>query len=113
MQTLSFATLLVLIALALAPWYTLGLTIAALMLGFIGEEWTHYALHLHPLPSRYYRRLRRHHAFHHTLAGAELAWGVSSPLWDILLRTGGPPSDPDRHQNTVPSMPSGEPSGPS
>jgi 4-hydroxysphinganine ceramide fatty acyl 2-hydroxylase len=99
-QTLPFAALLVLLALALAPWYTLALTIAALMLGFIGEEWTHYALHLHPLPGRYYRRLRRHHAFHHSIVGAELAWGVSSPLWDILLRTGGPPTDPGRNRST-------------
>ena len=104
MQTLPFATLLVLLALAVAPWYTLALTVAALMLGFIAEEWMHYALHLHPLPGGYYRRLRRHHAFHHSLVGAELAWGVSSPLWDRLLGTGGPPSGRPPNQREHPDV---------
>jgi sterol desaturase/sphingolipid hydroxylase (fatty acid hydroxylase superfamily) len=46
----------------------------------------HYAIHHFPMKSRIGSYLRRHHLRHHYL-DADINYGVSSPIWDVVFKT--------------------------
>ncbi len=46
----------------------------------------HYAVHAFRPPKNFMRILWTHHAIHH-YKESDRAFGVSSPLWDVILRT--------------------------
>jgi hypothetical protein len=62
---------------------------AFFLIGYLVYDYTHLALHRCPR-TRLGRALRRWHMLHH-FATPEARWGVSSPLWDRVFRTGGRP----------------------
>src|SRR5262245_59214222 len=86
LSTLPFALVLALASL-LAPLSTLPVFVATILLAYVVEEWIHYAVHFHRLPSRYFAYIRRHHHYHHSRHGQDVAFGLSSGVWDVPLGT--------------------------
>lgn len=59
---------------------------AGFILGYLGYDGTHYAVHHFKLRSRFGKWVRRHHMLHHH-NDHDGGFGVSTPLWDIVFRT--------------------------
>lgn len=55
-------------------------------LGYAIYLFIHYIIHTQKPPKNIFRYLWKHHAYHHYLY-EDKAYGVSSPLWDIIFRT--------------------------
>jgi len=72
----------------------------AFLAGYLAYDLLHYATHHLPMNSAVGRRLKRHHLLHHH-ATPDDRFGVSSPLWDVILRTlprdAGRSESGDRH----------------
>lgn len=68
---------------------------AGMIAGYVMYAWIHYNVHLKP-PHRLFRKLWKHHALHH-FKYPDRAFGVSSPLWDIVFRT-MPPKDSQKER---------------
>jgi sterol desaturase/sphingolipid hydroxylase (fatty acid hydroxylase superfamily) len=66
---------------ALAEPFFAGFTI-----GYLFYDGTHYYVHHFAPTTRWGKFLRRHHMTHH-FADHDGGFGVSSPLWDLVLRT--------------------------
>jgi sterol desaturase/sphingolipid hydroxylase (fatty acid hydroxylase superfamily) len=59
---------------------------AGFVIGYVGYTFIHYILHTwKPIPGLKF--LWTHHLKHHNPAFEDKAFGVSSPLWDLLLGT--------------------------
>lgn len=58
----------------------------AFLLGYLAYDMIHYATHHMPMTSAVGRWLKQHHLRHHHQTPDE-RFGVSSPLWDLILRT--------------------------
>lgn len=69
-----------------APWMQPFL--AFFILGYLAYDYLHYATHHFPMRHPLLHRLKQHHMKHH-FSGVPGRYGVSSPLWDVLLRTMG------------------------
>jgi sterol desaturase/sphingolipid hydroxylase (fatty acid hydroxylase superfamily) len=84
LETLPFALLLGGLSLAFAlP--TAPVLVATLLQCYVIEEWVHYSVHFHSFRWRYFAYIRRHHLYHHSPHGRDVAFGLSSGLWDRLL----------------------------
>jgi sterol desaturase/sphingolipid hydroxylase (fatty acid hydroxylase superfamily) len=59
---------------------------AGFVIGYLFYDGTHYYVHHFTPTSRWGKLLRRHHMTHH-FADHDGGFGVSSPLWDYVLRT--------------------------
>lgn len=55
-------------------------------LGYMYYEWIHYISHHKNLKTRYYKRLKDHHLFHH-FKNDKANFGVSYFFWDHVFRT--------------------------
>ena len=66
---------------------------AGFLLGFIFYDSVHYAIHHRSLSRHWPLRLLKRRHFRHHFRDSEVDFGVTSPLWDRLLRTASPPSD--------------------
>lgn len=60
------------------------------MIGYSLYMWIHYIVHKYPIPAKH-NFWWRHHNIHH-YQQHDRAFGVSSPLWDIIFRTMPEPS---------------------
>jgi cyclopropane-fatty-acyl-phospholipid synthase len=87
-----FAVVLALIGF-LGPLPTLPVFVATILQCYVVEEWIHYAVHFHRLPGRYFAYIRKHHLYHHSRRGGDVAFGLSSGIWDAPLGTRIPSSD--------------------
>ncbi len=56
------------------------------MIGYIGYLGVHYSVHAYKPPKNLLRHLWIHHSIHHHREH-DRAYGVSSPLWDIIFNT--------------------------
>ena len=63
---------------------------AFFLVGFLAYDYLHLAVHRGRPRTRIGRFLRRWHMLHHH-ATPEARWGVSTPLWDHVFRTGNEP----------------------
>jgi hypothetical protein len=68
----------------------LRLAFGGALVAYVAYEAVHYAAHFGRPESPLLRALRRHHLAHHHL-DPRSRWGIGTPLWDRLLRTGGAP----------------------
>jgi sterol desaturase/sphingolipid hydroxylase (fatty acid hydroxylase superfamily) len=59
---------------------------AGFVIGYLFYDGTHYYVHHFTPTTRWGKFLRRHHMTHH-FADHDGGFGVSSPLWDYVLRT--------------------------
>lgn len=81
-------------------WLVMGVHVLVFMpgflLGYLSYAFIHYATHAwKPPKSRFLKNLWRHHALHH-YKHPDKAFGVSTPLWDIVFRT----LPPENKKNT-------------
>jgi sterol desaturase/sphingolipid hydroxylase (fatty acid hydroxylase superfamily) len=58
-----------------------------LIVGYLSYEFIHYGIHQMPWLRRLVKPLASHHLHHH-YADDTRCFGVTSPLWDIVFRTG-------------------------
>lgn len=58
----------------------------AFLAGYLAYDLLHYATHHLPMTGMLGRRLKRHHLLHHYVTPG-MRFGVSSTLWDLVLRT--------------------------
>jgi len=65
-------------------------TLAGIWAGFLYYESVHYRAHLSTSSSGLISWQRRAHFYHH-FVNRERCFGVTSPLWDYVFRTGFPP----------------------
>jgi sterol desaturase/sphingolipid hydroxylase (fatty acid hydroxylase superfamily) len=72
---------------------------AGMVLGYLGYDGTHYAVHHFRQKTRIGRFVKRHHMLHHHIDN-EGGFGVSSPLWDVVFGT-----MPRPKQRAVPGSP--------
>ncbi len=59
---------------------------AGFIVGYLGYDGTHYAIHHFNQRTRLGRYIKRHHMLHHH-ADHDGGFGVSTPLWDFVFRT--------------------------
>ncbi|MBI2522573.1 MAG: sterol desaturase family protein [Bdellovibrio sp.] len=71
--------------LVIAPEY-LSLFMAFFLMGYLSYDYIHYATHHFPMTGPVGRFLRAYHLKHH-YNHKPCKYGVSSPLWDYLLKT--------------------------
>src|SRR5262249_16847373 len=71
----------------LLPVYTLPAFLAGLIQAYIVEEWVHQAVHMYDFRDPYFRYIKRHHSYHHTEKGTELAFGLTNGVWDRVVGT--------------------------
>jgi sterol desaturase/sphingolipid hydroxylase (fatty acid hydroxylase superfamily) len=71
----------------LLPLPTLPTLVATLLMCYVAEEWVHYSVHFHRFRGRYFEYIRRHHLYHHSPHGREVAFGLSNGIWDFLVRS--------------------------
>ena len=55
--------------------------------GYLFYDISHYAIHHFNMHSKFWLVIKNHHMIHH-YQRPELGFGVSSPLWDVILKTG-------------------------
>jgi sterol desaturase/sphingolipid hydroxylase (fatty acid hydroxylase superfamily) len=92
LDSLPFAIVLVLLSF-LAPLPTAPVMVAGILQCYVVEEWVHYTVHFNRFRARYFDYIRRHHLYHHSLRGTELAFGLTSGMWDAILGTRIPAAD--------------------
>ncbi len=56
------------------------------LIGYAGYLFVHYIVHAYPPPKNAFKILWVHHGIHH-YKRQDAAFGVSSPLWDVIFRT--------------------------
>jgi sterol desaturase/sphingolipid hydroxylase (fatty acid hydroxylase superfamily) len=71
----------------LAPWYTAPSLVAGVVLTYVMEEWVHYAVHFEDFGGPYWTYIRRHHMYHHSKIGSEVAFGLTNGVWDVVCDT--------------------------
>ena len=91
-DTVPFAGVLVAASL-LAPVPTWPVFVATILQCYVIEEWIHYVVHFHRFRWRYFEYIRRHHLYHHGARGRDVAFGLTSGVWDVPLGTRIPPRD--------------------
>ena len=60
-----------------------------LLTGYMVYAVVHHATHHWRAEKGWLRRIKRHHALHHSPVAAASRFGVSSALWDVVFRTNG------------------------
>ena len=92
LDSLPFAAAFAFVSL-LAPLPTAPVMVAGLLECYVVEEWVHYTVHFHRFRWRYFDYIRRHHLYHHSPRGGDIAFGLTSGLWDAVLGTRIAPID--------------------
>jgi sterol desaturase/sphingolipid hydroxylase (fatty acid hydroxylase superfamily) len=65
--------------------YGFGVT-AGFLIGYAAYLFVHYMVHAAKPPKNAFKTLWVHHSIHH-FKNQEVAFGVTSPLWDVIFRT--------------------------
>jgi sterol desaturase/sphingolipid hydroxylase (fatty acid hydroxylase superfamily) len=74
------------VALLLPP-ATLLAFLAGLVQAYVVEEWVHHSVHFYHFENLYFRYIKRHHMYHHSRAGGEVAFGLTNGGWDVVYHT--------------------------
>jgi cyclopropane-fatty-acyl-phospholipid synthase len=90
-DTAPFSALFVALAF-LAPLPTAPMFMAGLLQAYIVEEWVHHSVHYYHFGGAYFRYIQRHHRFHHSPVGENVAFGLTNGFWDAVFGTRIPPA---------------------
>jgi 4-hydroxysphinganine ceramide fatty acyl 2-hydroxylase len=90
-DTAPFVVPMALVA-ALLPPHTGFAFLAGLLQAYVVEEWVHHSVHFYHFDNRYFRYIKRHHLYHHSRAGGQVAYGLTSGVWDAAYDTRIPAS---------------------
>jgi sterol desaturase/sphingolipid hydroxylase (fatty acid hydroxylase superfamily) len=71
----------------LAPVYSLSAFLAGFIQAYIIEEWVHHSVHFCQFKGSYFQYIKRHHLYHHSPKGSEVAFGLTNGFWDIACET--------------------------
>jgi hypothetical protein len=71
----------------LAPIHTLPALLAGFVQSYIVEEWVHHSVHFCQFKGTYFQYIKRHHLYHHSPKGSEVAFGLTNGFWDIACET--------------------------
>jgi dihydroceramide fatty acyl 2-hydroxylase len=71
----------------LAPVHTLPAFLAGFIQAYIVEEWVHHSVHFCQFKGRYFQYIKRHHLYHHSPKGSEVAFGLTNGFWDVACET--------------------------
>jgi sterol desaturase/sphingolipid hydroxylase (fatty acid hydroxylase superfamily) len=71
----------------LFPLATGPMLVAGIAAGYVVEEWVHHSVHFYRFDNPYFLYIRRHHLYHHSPKGMEVAFGLSNGFWDIVWDT--------------------------
>lgn len=82
--------------------FTLASFFAGFLFGYLIYDECHYAMHHANFKSGIFKRIKQHHMLHH-YADPEHGFGVSSSLWDEILRSGFT-KDTDKTENQEQSV---------
>jgi hypothetical protein len=85
-DTLPFVAPLALLSF-LAPVFTLPALMAGIVQAYIVEEWVHHSVHFCQFKSLYFQYIKRHHLYHHSPKGSDIAFGLTSGFWDVVYDT--------------------------
>jgi sterol desaturase/sphingolipid hydroxylase (fatty acid hydroxylase superfamily) len=77
---------------AIFPDHYIDVLMAYFLIGYLCYDYIHYATHHFAMTSKIGKFLRKYHLQHH-YAGEKSRYGVSSPLWDYILKTTTGPKD--------------------
>ena len=83
--SLIIATVLFIIYRSVLGDYVFGF-LAGFLIGYAGYLAIHYSVHAFRVPKHFLKILWHHHSIHH-YRESDRAFGVSSPLWDVIFRT--------------------------
>jgi sterol desaturase/sphingolipid hydroxylase (fatty acid hydroxylase superfamily) len=86
LDSLPFAAVFILLSFP-GPLHTTPVMVAGLLQCYVIEEWVHYSVHFHTFRSRYFVYIRRHHLYHHSPGGLEVAFGLTNGIWDVIQGT--------------------------
>jgi hypothetical protein len=75
----------------LAPVWSLPALVAGIVQAYVVEEWVHHSVHFYDFESYYFRYIRRHHLYHHSPKGMDIAFGLTNGFWDVVYDTRIPP----------------------
>lgn len=89
-DTIAFAAPLALLSF-LAPLWWMPVFLAGILQAYIVEEWVHHSVHFYQSDNRYFRYIKRHHLYHHSPKGMNIAFGLTNGFWDIAYDTRIPP----------------------
>jgi sterol desaturase/sphingolipid hydroxylase (fatty acid hydroxylase superfamily) len=56
------------------------------IIGYLGYDMTHYAIHHFNFKANFWKKIKQHHMLHH-YSDPTKGYGVSSPLWDKIFRS--------------------------
>jgi hypothetical protein len=85
-DTLPFAGPLALLSF-LAPVWSLPAFVAGILQAYVAEEWVHHSVHFYQFKNLYFRYIKRHHLYHHSPKGMNIAFGLTNGFWDIVYQT--------------------------
>jgi len=85
-DTAPFLVPALLVALLLPP-QTLLAFLSGLVLAYVVEEWVHHSVHFYHFDNPYFRYIKRHHLYHHSRRGQDIAFGLTSGVWDVIQGT--------------------------
>jgi sterol desaturase/sphingolipid hydroxylase (fatty acid hydroxylase superfamily) len=71
----------------LAPVWSLPVFFAGILQAYVIEEWVHHSVHFYEFRSLYFRYIKRHHLYHHSPKGMQIAFGLTNGFWDIVYDT--------------------------
>ena len=83
--SLLIATIFFVIYRGLMGDYAFGF-LAGFLMGYTAYLAIHYSIHAFKVPGNFLKTLWHHHSIHH-YREPDRAFGVSSPLWDVIFRT--------------------------
>jgi sterol desaturase/sphingolipid hydroxylase (fatty acid hydroxylase superfamily) len=85
-DTLPMTGPLALLGLLLPSW-SFSVLLAGLLQAYIVEEWVHHSVHFYEFRGSYFRYIKRHHLYHHSPKGMNVAYGLTNGFWDIVYDT--------------------------
>ncbi len=71
----------------LLPVWSLAALLAGILQAYILEEWVHHSVHFYNFRGKYFRYIKRHHLYHHSPKGMNVAYGLTNGFWDLMFDT--------------------------
>jgi hypothetical protein len=75
----------------LVPAWSLPVFVAGILQAYVIEEWVHHSVHFYQFDNLYFRYIKRHHLYHHSPRGMNIAFGLTNGFWDVVYDTRIPP----------------------
>lgn len=78
------------------PFDTAPMLLAGVSQSYLAEEWIHHCIHFYNFRNPYFRHIKGYHLYHHSSAGMEMGYGITSGFWDVIFKSRFPNSVRER-----------------